>query len=317
MPTYRGADGTELHYDVRDSRPDPATGTAIVALAGGPARHPDYLGDLAGLDTRHELILPHLRGVGRSPLPPPPPPHHQAPASLQASSSSEASSSSQASSWHRASSWHQASYWHQAEDLEARRTELGIDRIHLLGHSAGTRMALSYAVRHPSHVASLTLVTPPADYLTGVTSDAPELRARYRTQPWYAAAAAAAAEGLTADDDQALTEFYARVAPFGYAVWNDTARAHATVGPLNAAATRAYYSADPVAELRAGLGTVTAPVLVIAGDRDALTGRAPVEALPALFPHGRLSLIENCGHFPWVEQPAAFRAALDAFLPAP
>jgi 3-oxoadipate enol-lactonase len=33
-----------------------------------------------------------------------------------------------------------------------------------------------------------------------------------------------------------------------------------------------------------------------------------------LIPGARLAVIAGAGHFPWVEQPTAFRAALDEFL---
>jgi pimeloyl-ACP methyl ester carboxylesterase len=59
---------------------------------------------------------------------------------------------------------------------------------------------------------------------------------------------------------------------------------------------------------------VRAPVLVIVGAQDAIAGVGPVAAVADLFPHGRAAVIERCGHMPWVEQPGAFRQALDPFL---
>ena len=59
---------------------------------------------------------------------------------------------------------------------------------------------------------------------------------------------------------------------------------------------------------------MTAPVLVIAGAEDCLVGLACVMALARLFPSGPFATIEACGHYPWVEQPAAFRHVIDAFL---
>ena len=43
------------------------------------------------------------------------------------------------------------------DDLEAVRAALGIDRITLLGVSYGTKVALAYALRHPTHVERLVL----------------------------------------------------------------------------------------------------------------------------------------------------------------
>ena len=64
MTFYRGADGTGLWFD----EVGPADAEPVIVLAGGPARHPAYLGDLAGLGGSNRLVLPHLRGVGKSPV---------------------------------------------------------------------------------------------------------------------------------------------------------------------------------------------------------------------------------------------------------
>lgn len=59
---------------------------------------------------------------------------------------------------------------------------------------------------------------------------------------------------------------------------------------------------------------MTAPVLVVAGAEDAPVGPTPPAVVAGLFPRGELVVLAGCGHFPWVEQPTAFRAAVDAFL---
>ncbi len=48
------------------------------------------------------------------------------------------------------------------------------------------------------------------------------------------------------------------------------------------------------------------------GDTGAMAGHSPA-AVAGLFPHGRAAVIDNCGHMPWTEQPAAFREILDPF----
>src|SRR5207248_468751 len=45
-------------------------------------------------------------------------------------------------------------------DLETLRAELGVDRIHLVGHSMGTALALCYLAAHPDRVGRLVLVAP-------------------------------------------------------------------------------------------------------------------------------------------------------------
>ncbi|MFD0591385.1 alpha/beta fold hydrolase [Catellatospora coxensis] len=225
--------------------------------------------------------MPHLRGVGRSPLPEFVP---------------------------------TASYWRQAEDLEQLRAHLGLDRLLLLGHSAGTRLAISYAARFPDRLAGLVLITPPAGYLVDEPSDTPALIDARRGDPAFDAAVAAWSAGPGSTDDAAFNAWYRQAAPLAYAAWGEREQAHAATAWYSYAANRAYFSVDPPADLAELLGKVTAPVLVVAGAQDCSAGLAPVRALSGLFPSAEFAAIDRCGHHPWVEQPAAFRATVDRFL---
>lgn len=64
-------------------------------------------------------------------------------------------------------------------------------------------------------------------------------------------------------------------------------------------------------DIRAGLEKVKAPVLIIHGKQDPLESAAEVHAA---FPGSRLVVIENAGHFPWLEKPAEVFGPLQAFL---
>jgi pimeloyl-ACP methyl ester carboxylesterase len=274
VATYTGSGGAELHYDELNAGEEPT----IVALAGGAARHPSYLGDLAGLPAR--LMVPHLRGVGRSPLP---------------------------------QDTERASYWRQADDLDRLRVALGLERLNLLGHSAGTRLAMAYALQYPERLASLVLITPPAASILGVPSDADELIAKRRGEPEFDAAVDAWERGPGAADDDGLTAWYAEAAPMSYAVWNEAARKHTAEGRVSYAANRAYFSVAPPEDLARRLATVAAPVMVMGGAEDCGTGIAPVAALAELFPDVTYAVVSGSGHYPWVEQPDAFRAEVERF----
>lgn len=279
MPGYRGADGAELHYG-----DDGPPGPPVIALAGGAARHPVYLGDLAGLAGRRRLIVPHLRGVGLSPLP-------EDPA--------------------------RASWWEQAEDVECLRGHLGLDQVTLLAHSAGTRLAIGYAARNPRRVARMVLVTPPVGYLVDEPSDVEAMLERRRGEPAVDRAVAALRQGPPVDaDDEAFNAWQVLAAPAGYAAWTSREQAHAGTGRWSLPAALAYFSVDPPADLPARLGGVPAPVLVVAGAHDCLTGLAPVLALSRLFPAGEAVVLDDCGHYPWLERPGIFLETVSAFLGA-
>lgn len=281
MPTYEGSDGLPLHYD--DGASDGGIGEKepIVLLAGGAARHPSYLGDLAGLSERHRLIVPHLRGVGRTARP-----HLE----------------------------ERGSFWAQADDIERLRIHLGLQRVTLVAHSAGARLAIAYATQFPRGVARLVLITPPAGYLVGEPSDTGAPSERRHGDSDFEVAFAALVAGPQTDDDDGYNTWQHESAPAGYARWGAKERAHAQVGRWSLTATKAYFSVAPPSDLASRLRQVTAPVLVLAGAEDCLTGLAPAIALARLFPSGTSAVIENSGHYPWVEQPDAFRHAIDAFL---
>jgi pimeloyl-ACP methyl ester carboxylesterase len=277
MPAYHGDDGALLHYDVLGATPT----SPLIVLAGGAARHPDYLGDLAGLSEHHQLAVPHLRGVGRS----------------------SAADLGDMGSW-----------WRQADDIDRLRASLGLNRCAIVAHSAGTRLAIAYAAQFPGHLATLVLITPPGSYLVDVPSDAPALAAARMAEPQFAAAVAARDAGPDTSSDETFNAWQQAIAPLCYAKWDETAQAHARIGWYALAAARAFLSGDPPPDLTGRLREVRAPVLVIVGAQDAISGTGPVAAVAGLFPDGRATVIEHCGHMPWVEQPTRFREVLDPFV---
>ena len=112
MPVYEGEDGSLLHYDMLGGD----SASPLIVLAGGAARHPEYLGDLAGLSGHHQVLVPHLRGVGRS----------------------SAADISDRGSW-----------WHQARDIDRLRASLDLNRCAVVAHSAGTRLAIEHCGHIP------------------------------------------------------------------------------------------------------------------------------------------------------------------------
>ena len=70
----------------------------------------------------------------------------------------------------------------------------------------------------------------------------------------------------------------------------------------------------PTLDLRAELRSITAPTLVVVGDDDMIAGPVCADAILCELPNGRLVTIQDSGHFVYIEQPEAFRAALTDFL---
>jgi pimeloyl-[acyl-carrier protein] methyl ester esterase len=70
------------------------------------------------------------------------------------------------------------------------------------------------------------------------------------------------------------------------------------------------------ADLRAELGGVRVPSLVVSGDRDTLAPPAAGEWLAGALPDARFELIAGAAHAPFLSHPAAFSAALDGYFDA-
>ncbi len=97
----------------------------------------------------------------------------------------------------------------------------------------------------------------------------------------------------------------------------------ATISPEQAAqrsanmATMRVFAGDPYMHdpgLRYRLGRVGIPVLVLWGDSDRIVTPAYGQALAAMFPQAEFAVVNQAGHLPQLEQPAATFGALDAFI---
>lgn len=278
MPGFASYDGTEIGYRVAGDGPP------LVCLPGGPGRAAEYLGDLGGLDRSRRLILPDIRGVGLSADP-------ADPATFRVD--------------------------RLVTDVESLRGHLGLERMDLLAHSAGSVLATLYVAAYPDRLSRLILVTPG---LAAVGVDSPEDQvraalARRQAEPWYPAAVAALERMMAGE----LTmDAYRASRPLFYGRWDEAARAHATVGisERHQAARDAYFagaSFDPAAT-RTALKALAAPVLLYAGDLDALVTPAAVREAAAAFNDATVIVQPGAGHFPWLDDPAAFSAAITQFL---
>ncbi|WP_405813566.1 alpha/beta hydrolase [Streptomyces sp. NBC_01390] len=278
MSVFSAYDGTELACR------ELGEGPPLVCLPGGPMRDSDYLGDLGGLSAHRRLIMLDLRGTGRSAVP-------EDPASYRCD--------------------------RLVQDVEALREHLGLDRLDLLGHSAGTNLAVLYAARYPERVGSLALITPSV-LAVGVTVTG-DVRIRTaqlrRDEPWFPEAFAAL-EALVAGRPDADT--FQAIAPFWYGRLDETARAHRTAEDeqrhAEAAAVFAAEGAFDPAATRAALASLASPVLVLAGEVDLNSPPPAMAELSELFPHAELVVQPGAGHFPWLDDANRFVATTQAFL---
>jgi pimeloyl-ACP methyl ester carboxylesterase len=278
MASFASYDGTEIGYRVVGD------GLPLVCLPGGPGRAAEYLGDLGGLGRSRRLVLWDPRGVGVSADP-------ADPATFRVD--------------------------RLVEDVESLRMHLGLDQMDLLAHSAGAVLATLYAAAYPQRLSRLILVTPGLAAV-GVEGTEEQLRAALALQaaePWYPAALTALERIIAGEMSM---EAFRASRPFFYARWDEAAQAHATAGMSSRqqAAREGFFAGaaiDPPAA-RTALAKLTAPVLLYAGDQDPIVPPAAVREAEPLFNDATVVVQPGAAHFPWVDDPAAFAAAISAFL---
>ncbi|ONI86656.1 alpha/beta hydrolase [Saccharothrix sp. ALI-22-I] len=267
MARFTTYDGTTLAYH------ETGDGPPLVCVPGGPGRAGAYLGDLGGLDRHRTLLLLDNRGTGDSDTPADP-----------------------------------ATYRRDrlAADVDALRAHLGLERIDLLGHSAGAGIAMAYAEHHPDRLASLILLTPSLRAIGTTPTEqdwARHLRA-HAGQPWITEAAAAFTAWSAGNDTPANR---LAAAPLFYGRWDDRARAHAAAETTEASpAAQTGYAADGAfspGHTRRALADLDIPVLVYAADADPVSPPHLVRELADLIPGARYVEQPGGGHFPWLEDP--------------
>ena len=268
----------KLHYRREGS------GLPLVCHPGGPGFSGATLTDLGRLADSFELVVVDPRGTGRSQLPA-----------------------------------DDTAYLLEdyVRDLDELRQELDLDRIDLLGHSHGGFVAMSYAAAHPDRVRCLVLVATAPRF-------APEYTARIEAvwdaseDPSIAAARAARSERLTSTSLDVAD--YIRLGRLELRL----SLAHGEKAPLLAAAFEAeppnltpllFFNREvaPTFDLRPLLPAMGAKTLVVTGDHDYFGPPAAADIVSGIESASQL-VLSGAGHYPWIDQPAAFNEGVRRFL---
>jgi 3-oxoadipate enol-lactonase len=180
---------------------------------------------------------------------------------------------------------------------------LGEDSAHVAGLSMGGQIALHTALRHPGRVRSLALLdSSPAFGLDGTD---PEAWKRLRLD------ALDAGETPASMAEAVLRSIMAPDADDGA-----VAAAVASMSRIQAAGLRAAIECLPSHDVRARLGEIAAPALVLVGEHDEETPLSYAEALAAGIAGARLQIIPRAGHISNLEAPEAVNIALSEHLDA-
>jgi proline iminopeptidase len=275
--TFTTPTGLRLSYERRGSGP------LLVCHPGGPGGSAAEFRDFAGLDDAFELVLLSPRG----------------------SAGSDA-----------ADDYALTSY---VADLDALREHLGVEQLDLLGFSHGGIVAMAYAAAHGRRIRGLVLAATLAVWSDEAEAAMHGTIEKRRDEPWFAEAQKAIAEeqaGEFSSSEELVANVQQQI-PLYFHRWEgneqigrELAADFAKAEPLQYFNTVEF----PTFDLRPELRTITAPTLVLVGDDDLVAGLVSAEAMVRELPDARLVTIPDSGHFLYIEQPEAFRAALTDFL---
>lgn len=264
---------------VRDSGGD---GTPIVFLSGGPGM-PDYLGEIAELVPGRRVVTYDQRGTGGSTV-------------------TDGDYSTAA----------------HVADLEQLREHLGVEQLHLFGHSWGGMLAQLYATAHVGSVASLFLCSPTpgvGDDWVAMERDVMAYSKKRCSSGAFAMMGLRSLLGrIPRVGQRSLQKMYAQV----WLNYQNPASALPAaqsllegIGQQTTFATRASAASLPTDVLDSVLPQATFPFFVMFGDNDIYGEHT--QLVVERYPNATVEFWPECGHLPWLDVPARFENQLRSF----
>jgi proline iminopeptidase len=205
---------------------------------------------------------------------------------------------------------------HLVADLDALRAHLKQDKVWLMGHSEGAMQVTHYACNHPDRVSGLVLLATMAAVRPTDGLGLMARLARRKDEPWFAEAQKVVSAG-SPKNDQEMAEGMEKILPAYWADWRriEKHKEHFAATSMSVEARRGQEASKRMPfDLTGRLKKVTAPALIVAGDKDAFCPPAAARELHLCLPNSKLLLIEDCGHFMWLEQAEDFNDQVAKFL---
>jgi proline iminopeptidase len=198
----------------------------------------------------------------------------------------------------------QWSYEVCADDIRMFCDAIGLARPIVLGHSMGSWIVLLYGARHPGHAGGLIAQSGMARF------DLDRLVEGFRRVAGDAVADIARRGFL--GEDMPDEEWAPAFAAYGPNVPSPDELARRSQNLEVDASGQLMRALDILDQLPA----ITSPTLVHVGDADAVT---PVEASQEIYDHlepavRRLEILPGAGHFPWLDDPDRYFAAIADFI---
>lgn len=202
------------------------------------------------------------------------------------------------------------------QDIEGIRKAFDLKKMTLMGHSWGSLLAMNYAIRHPEQLDRLILLDAvPASSELRFREDS-LLATRFTSRDSAERAAIINSEAFRNNDPAAFAQLFRLL--FRKEFHNPDLADSLTLtlpADFRERSTKFNYMGKDLEnyDLHDALAAVDCPTLLLYG-RDEPSATIAAPRLKESLPRAELVVLPDCGHFPYIEQPQAFRQAIDRFM---
>ena len=202
------------------------------------------------------------------------------------------------------------------QDIESVRLHLNLEKIILMGHSWGALLALYYAQEYQQNVYGLLLLnTQPVDQQSQELFEhhfAEKIKPiKDALQPFFSY------NHFKQLNQKALTDLYTLLFSVYTYRPQDAYKLQLSFTPQSACNAFKIEEKFLTQELPqnplTALETIVIPVLVVHGQQD-IVPVSTAQKLAKMLLNSRLIVLNECGHFPYVEQPSHLYEAINAFI---
>lgn len=263
-------------------------GQPIIVVHGGPGLDQTYLQpQLISLSTKNEIIFYDQRGAGKS---------------LETEINEE-----------------NINIDKFVEDLEKLRKSLGVNKFILMGHSWGGLLSMKYATNYPDRLSALVLLnTAPADY-NGQKAFIDEFGVRTKDihediKPLFAF------DDFKKLDENEISDVYRKL--FATYIFDQNKIKDLNLS-FNVTSAQSGFKVmeemsktswlQPGIDLFPQLKKLNVPTLILHGKQDVVPAWTAKEIHKAI-PNSEITILDECGHFPYIEKPKQFFDSLEKFL---